>query len=683
MPWKNKPAKLIRAESAGFCFGVSRAVDLAKTAAEGGAYALGAVIHNQSVVEELARRGLRVASSPEEIPEGATVLLRAHGERLAAIRRLEEKNCRIIDGTCPSVKRIHTIVEREDRDGAAVVIFGLPDHPEPLAIADRGREVTILSDLEQAKEYVQNHPPKAEKPLAVVAQTTADKKNWEKFSVFFKNQYTNAKIFDTICSATASRQQAAADLAAKVDAMIVIGDGRSANTARLYDICKRYCANVFLLSGAEPDNPAWEAMAGLSPHFIGLTAGASTPDAKIEEVINMSEEKKLTQAEAEAAEAIAAQAAEAVAEEEESFAEMVDRSVKPLRAGMRVTGIVTRITNTDVHVDLDAKQTGLIPVSELSDDPTAKVEDLVHVGDEIEVFVTKVNDSEGIVSLSKKRIEAARSWETIDQAREERALVEGTIVEVNKGGLVASVNGVRVFIPASHSGQPKEADLNVMLKQRVTLRITEVNRAKRRVIGSIRYAKEDQRKQASRQVWETIEVGNVYQGVVKSLMPYGAFIDIGGADGMAHVTELAWGRVKNPADVLAIGDTVTVRVIALDTEKHKISLSLKSETDNPWIKFVNTYAVDDIVDAKIVKLMQFGAFAEILPGVDGLIHISQITDHRIARPSDAVHEGDMVKVKILDINTETEKISLSIRATMEGAEAEEIETAEAETADAE
>ena len=653
----NTVAGLTVAKTAGFCFGVSRAVAMTREAAARGAYALGQVIHNSAVVEELERAGLHTVSAAEAIPDGAVAVIRAHGERQSVIDGLAARGVEIVNTTCPCVAHIHQIVMKESRAGRRVIVIGLHDHPEAVATSSRAEDVVILSDPEETAQHVLSPGFDPDLPCSVVAQTTADKEIWKKCVEILKKHYTNLKIFDTICNATSLRQREAASLAETADVMLVIGDSKSANTVRLRDICAARCANTFLLSGAEELDCILPALRTIHPRKIGLTAGASTPEVKIEEVIHMSEEKQIIEAEE--------IAAETNPETEESFAEMVDRSIKTLHTGQRVTGVVTRIAPNEIHVDLGTKHAGFIPVSELSDDPAAKPEDIVKVGEEIEVFVTKVNDAEGIVTLSKKRIDAARGWESIDAARADKALLEGTVVEINKGGIVVSVNGVRVFVPASHTGKPKEADLNEMLKTKVTLRITEVNRAKRRIIGSIRYANEDLRKAASEKIWETIEVGNVYEGVVKSLTSFGAFIDIGGADGMAHITELGWGRIKHPSDAVAIGDKVTARVIALDTEKHKISLTLKSESDNPWVKFTGSFQVGDVADVKIVKLMQFGAFAEIIPGVDGLIHISQLADHRIARPADVVSEGDMVKAKILDINNENEKVSLSIRAALE------------------
>lgn len=350
---------------------------------------------------------------------------------------------------------------------------------------------------------------------------------------------------------------------------------------------------------------------------------------------------------------------------EESFAEMLEKSIKTLNTGEKVTGVVTEITPTEIYVDLGTKHAGYIPVSELSDDPSVKVEDILKVGDEIETYVMRVNDAEGVVTLSKKRLDTVKSWEDIEAALESGNPVEGVINETNKGGIVASVHGVRVFIPASQTGLPRDADMTTMLKQQVRMKITEVNRARRRVVGSIRAVLQAERAEKAATVWASIENGKHYAGVVKSLTSYGAFVDIGGVDGMVHISELSWSRIKHPSEVVSVGDAVDVYVISFDPEKKKISLGMKDRSQDPWEKFISTYAIGDTANVKVVKLMTFGAFAEIVPGVDGLIHISQIADHRIDKPGDVLSEGEMVDVRITDIDTENKKVSLSIRALLD------------------
>lgn len=353
---------------------------------------------------------------------------------------------------------------------------------------------------------------------------------------------------------------------------------------------------------------------------------------------------------------------------EESFAEMLEKSIKTLNTGDKVTGVVTGITPTEIYVDLGTKHAGYIPASELTDDPTVKIEDLVKVGDEIETYVMRVNDQEGVATLSKKRLDTVKSWDDIEQAREERTTVEGVVTEENKGGVVVSIKGVRVFVPASQTGLPREAAMSELLKKKVRLRITEVNRARKRVVGSIRAVEAEERAARAAQVWENIEAEKRYTGTVKSLTSYGAFVDIGGVDGMVHVSELSWSRIKHPSEVVSVGDTVEVYVISFDPEKKKISLGMKDHSQDPWAVFTDKYHIDDVANVRVVKLMTFGAFAEIVPGVDGLIHISQIADHRIDKPGDVLSEGQMVDVKITDIDYDKKKVSLSIRALLEDAQ---------------
>ena len=349
---------------------------------------------------------------------------------------------------------------------------------------------------------------------------------------------------------------------------------------------------------------------------------------------------------------------------EESFEELLNQSFKTLNTGEKVTGTVLAINPTEVLVDVGAKQYAYIKLSELSDDPNVKPEDVVKVGDEIETYIVRVNDIEGYAELSKKRLDAVKVWDNIEQAVEEKTVLEGVVTEENKGGIVVSVKGVRVFVPASQSGQPRGADLSEMIGQTVSLRITEVNRARRRVVGSIRAVQYEARQAAQAAIWESIEVGKHYTGTVKSMTSYGVFVDIGGVDGMVHISELSWSRIKNPAEVVSVGDTLDVYVISFDPEKHKISLGVKDRSMNPWDKFMATYHVGDVANVRIVKLMTFGAFAEVVPGVDGLIHISQIADRRIEKPGDVLTEGEMVDAKITAIDEEKQKISLSIRALL-------------------
>ena len=649
--------RVIQAQSAGFCYGVERAVRMAEeAAAAGGCVMLGSIIHNDSVVRRLEALGARQVQSAGEVQPGETVLIRAHGEPVETYRTLEARGARVLDATCPHVLRIHRLVERAEQEGRTPLIIGEDHHPEVIAAASRSSRSVVLGNAEELAEWLAAVPARRTERLLAVAQTTCIRSIWEKCVNFLKKECTNAEIFDTICDATQKRQSEAADIAGRVDVMVVVGDRKSANTKHLSEICSTRCARVYQIEGAEELRA--DFLNGCS--VAGLTAGASTPAGIIKEVYaTMSDEIKNVEA------------------TEESFEEMLEKSFKTLNTGEKVTGIVTAIGPTEVQVDLGCKQAGYISVDELSADPNVKPEDVVKVGDEIETYIIRVNDVEGYAMLSKKRLDAVKVWEDIEKAREEKTTLEGKVTEENKGGIVVNVKGVRVFVPASQSGLPRGAELSTMIGQTVSLRITEVNRARRRVVGSIKAVTYEARQAAQAEIWNNIEVGKRYTGTVKSMTSYGVFVDIGGVDGMVHISELSWSRIKNPAEVVSVGDTLDVYVISFDPEKHKISLGVKDRSCNPWDKFMETYHVGDVANVRIVKLMTFGAFAEVVPGVDGLIHISQIADRRIEKPGDVLSEGQMVDAKITAIDEEKQKISLSIRALL-GSHEDEADEAEVE-----
>ena len=639
------------AQSAGFCYGVKRAVDMARDTAHRGepCVMLGSIIHNANVVAELEALGMRKAESWQEVLPGETVVIRSHGEKKEVFEKLEELGARCVNATCPNVLRIQQLVAQAQEEGRTPLIIGEPHHPEVMGVASWSDRSVILPGPVELEKWLAEDESRRALPLTAAAQTTCVRTIWESSKEILKKQCTNAKIFDTICNATHRRQAEAADLAAKVDVMVVVGDRKSANTKHLAEICREKCGRVVQIERAgELSSDLFEGCL-----VAGLTAGASTPAGIIKEVYTtMSEEIKNMES------------------TEESFEELLEKSFKTLNTGEKVTGIVTAVGPTEVQVDLGCKQAGYIAVDELSADPNVKPEDVVKVGDEIETYIIRVNDVEGYAMLSKKRLDAVKVWEDIEKAREEKTTLEGKVTEENKGGIVVNVKGVRVFVPASQSGQPRGADLSEMIGQTVSLRITEVNRARRRVVGSIRAVQFEARQAAQAAIWESIEVGKHYTGTVKSMTSYGVFVDIGGVDGMVHISELSWSRIKNPAEVVSVGDTLDVYVISFDPEKHKISLGVKDRSCNPWDKFMETYHVGDVANVRIVKLMTFGAFAEVVPGVDGLIHISQIADRRIEKPGDVLSEGQMVDAKITAIDEEKQKISLSIRALLGGHEAE-------------
>ena len=641
--------KLILAESAGFCFGVSRSVDMAEKliAEKGKCASLGQLIHNADAVKMLTDKGMRVINSPDEAVAGESVLIRAHGVEPAVYAALEKQGVEIHDATCPKVKAIHKIVSRAKEEGRFTVVIGMRNHPEVEAICGWCGEHVLCENAEETEEWLVNNPDYWGKAITVVVQTTQTHSNFTECCDCIKKRCTNVKISDTICLATFTRQEEACKLASACDAMVVIGGKHSANSVHLAQICAEHCDNVQFIERTE----ALDLDKLKTADTVGLTAGASTPAWIIKEVRNkMNDEIK-------------------VEEMELSFDEMLEETLKPIYNGDKVTGIVVAITGTEISVDLGTKYSGFIPTSEFTDDGI-KVEDAVKIGDTVEAVVVRVNDVEGTAMLSKKRLDAAKMWNDIEDAVDNGTVLEGVVTEENKGGVVVNVKGVRVFVPASQTDLPREAELSQLMKQTVRLKITEVNKARKRVVGSIRRVAQAERRERIEAIWNEIEEGKKYTGVVKSLTSYGAFVDIGGIDGMVHVSELSWGRIHQPSEVVAVGDAIEVYVISFDKEKRKISLGYKDPNCNPWTMFTNKYQVGDVASVSIVKLMPFGAFAEVMPGVDGLIHISQIANRRIGKPEDVLSVGDVVDAKITAVDDDKHKISLSIRALSEPAPAQ-------------
>ena len=683
--------ELIVAQSAGFCVGVKRSVDMAETLIGelGRCACLGQLIHNEDVVARLKSKGLRVISAPEELEPGEHVLIRAHGVPRETYERLERAGAVIHDATCPRVKAIHNIVSQASAQGRFVVIIGMRDHPEVEGITGWCSDSVVLEDPQEAERWLDAHEDYWEKPITVVVQTTQTHGNFTECCKTLKKRCTNSEISDTICLATFTRQEEAERLASACDAMIVIGGRHSANSLHLAQLCREHNPEVQFIEGpGELDTDRLKR-----PCTVGLTAGASTPAWIIKEVRNiMSDEIKAEEMAAEEIKSEGTAVEETVtgntaadeiviedstAEKELSFDEMLEETLKTIYNGDKVTGLVVAITGTEISVDLGTKYSGFIPTSEFLDDGV-KVEDVVKVGDPIEAIVVRVNDVEGTAMLSKKRLDAARGWLEVEDAVDSGAVMEGVVVEDNKGGVVVNVKGVRVFVPASQTDLPREAELSQLIKQTVKLRITEVNKARKRVVGSIRRVTQAARRERTEAIWNEIEEGKRYQGVVKSLTSYGAFVDIGGIDGMVHVSELSWGRIHQPSEVVSVGDEIEVYVISFDKEKRKISLGYKDPAGDPWAVFTGKYQVGSVVPVTVVKLMPFGAFAEIVPSVDGLIHISQIANHRIGKPEDALTVGDVVDAKITAIDEDKHKVSLSIRALSEPAPAELRDEPEAE-----
>ncbi|MEG2597046.1 MAG: bifunctional 4-hydroxy-3-methylbut-2-enyl diphosphate reductase/30S ribosomal protein S1 [Oscillospiraceae bacterium] len=642
------------AKSAGFCFGVNRAVDKAFALAKDHANAvtLGPIIHNPQIVKRLSKLHISPVSSVTEIAPEQAVIIRSHGVSRSTYEELEGHE--IIDCTCPFVAKIHRIVAEESAAGKTILIAGNKDHPEVVGIQGHcSGDVFVFETSKELMEIFNKLKKKEEQPLAIVVQTTFQEELWKKLQQNIEKLYTNVSIFDTICSATTCRQQEAVEIAKKSDYMVVIGGRNSSNTRKLYQICNQFCETVLIETKTELDK-----LQILRHNSIGVTAGASTPADIIKEVLNTMTEILENQ------------------EEEFDFAELLEQSLnEKLYTNKRVKGIITNIAPNELHVDVGAKQAGIVSASELSDDPSVTTDSFAK-GDEIELIVLKVNDQEGIVTLSKKRCDAEAGYDAICKAFEDQTILDGVITDVVKGGVLVLTNGLKLFVPASMTSDRKVEDLNVLLKKDVKFKVIEVNDRRRRAVGSIRAVLADAKKAKQEDFWSTVEVGKIYHGEVKSLTSYGAFVDLGGVDGMIHITELSWTRIKSPDEVVHVGDMVEVYIKDIDAEKKKISLGYKKSEDNPWERFKTEYEIGSVTEVKIVSITSFGAFAQIIPGVDGLVHISQIANERIAKVSDKLAVGDVVNAKIIDIDFEKKKVSLSIRATLDEEPSDEEDTEE-------
>lgn len=652
------------AKTAGFCFGVNKAVDQVYRLLDEGqkVCTLGPIIHNPQVVDALAARGVRIVDTPAETPADHVLVIRSHGVPRQVYEEIEKRGITCCDATCPFVAKIHRIVAAHSASGEAVLIAGNAQHPEVLGI--RGHctgEVHVFEKVEDMEKCLKDYPHLATSSCIMVAQTTFNKNEWKKCAENAKKSCTNLQIFDTICSATAERQAEAIHLAKLCQQMIIVGGRESSNTAKLRDVCSPYCPTHWVETAAELQRD-W-----FTPGMAaGLTAGASTPADIIKEVhLIMSE---IVNNESQNFEEMSS----------EEFAAAIDATLQNTTDD-KVRGLVVSIAPNEVQVEvIGRKQTGYIPADELSNDPSANPADLVKVGDELELLIMRTNDQEGTIMLSKKRIDSLKGWQTIVDAEAEGTVLDGTVTEVIKGGLLVVTNGVRVFVPASHASLNRMEDLSPLKGQDVQLKIIEVNSHRRHAVGSIRLVAQAARKELEEAFWAQAEVGQEYTGAVKSLTSYGAFVDLGGVDGMVHISEMSWGRIKHPSEVMNVGDTVTVYIKGLDPEKRKISLGYRKAEDNPWEIFKAQFPVDSIVSAKIVGMTTFGAFAQILPGVDGLIHISQIANHRVEKPQDELKVGQEVQAKITAIDYDRKRISLSMRALLDDESAEDAAEAPVE-----
>lgn len=666
--------RLILAENMGFCFGVRRAVNMAQEAAakNGSVYTLGELIHNTRAVNELKERGVFPISDLDELPEGGTLIIRSHGVPPAILDECEKRRIPFIDCTCPFVTKIHDIVKEHYAQGYGIVITGNPNHPETIGINGCcEKNAVFISKADDVYRLAESFGNDAK--LCLMSQTTFDIASFNEIADRFRSAFVNGVVFNTVCNTTEKRQKEAAELSSKCDVMIVLGDKHSSNTEKLVKICGERCEKVQRILNIAEIPIEFFKKNGI---IVGVVAGASTPDSLIREVITrMSEMDKAnvdtctaenteTVAENTATEPVApveAAAVEPVVEEgETTFEEAFEKTLVRIRNGQILTGSVVQIVDGEVCVNIGYKSDGFIPRDEFSNDPDVDPATVVSVGDKIEVEVLKVNDGEGNVLLSRKNVESKKVWEQFSaDAESEGKIVEAVGKEVVKGGLIANINGIRAFIPASQVSTKYIEKLDEFIGQTMKVKIIEVDKQRKRVVASRKAVLVAEAEEAKRQRWAEMKVGEKVNGVVRRLTDFGAFVDIGGIDGLVHVTDAAWGRVKHVNEVLKVGQEIEVLILNVDVEKQRVSLGYKQLQPKPWTMAAEKYPVGSIVEGKVVRIVTFGAFVALEPTIDGLIHISQVGARRVAKVEDELNVGDIVRCKVLDVDPEQRRISLS------------------------
>ncbi len=658
--------KINLSQYAGFCPGVRNADKIIHTLVSektnsARIYTLGHLIHNSTYTKQLEAMGVRSidicdAESIylEDTSSPMTLVIRTHGitkenhEYLESLC-LKYHNFSICDATCPFVKKIHKIASDNTSEATAFLLYSDPGHPEAIGTMSyaNGDKKAFSSITELQGMDINGKIP------ILCAQTTQNLVEFKKIKKILEKLCTNAIFFDTICSVTENRQKEALEIADKADRMIVIGSHESSNTKKLYDLCSERCATEWIETVSDLETDFLD-----NAKCVGITAGASTPDGIIMEVL-----KKM-----------------------ENFTELLEGSIKSLHTGDTVVGTVFTIGKNEIKLDLGAKFTGVLTKEQITDDPDAVLSEMFKIGDEIEVFVIRVEDGKGLATVSKKRVDKDNSWVVLKNAYENNEILVGKVVSVVKGGVILSTSGNTVFVPASQTGIARGGDLSVLVGTTQRVKLLEFDTEKKKALGSIKVILNEEKKALEEAAWATLEVGKHYMGTVKNLTQYGAFVDIGGVDGMVHNTELSWKRIKHPSQVVSVGQVIDVFIKELDTENKRISLGYKTQEMDSWFQFTQKFHVGDIVPAKIVSLMPFGAFAEVYEDVDGLIHISRISSQRINNPADVLEVGQIVDVKITEIDDENRKLALSIRAITEAAEKsakEEALAAEKAAADAE
>ena len=634
--------EVIVAKTAGFCFGVKRAVEKVYEQVQKGQapiYTYGPIIHNEEVVKDLERKGVRVLETEEELKKltEGVVVIRSHGVSRHIYQLLEKRKIQVVDATCPFVRKIHRIVEEQTAAGRKVIIIGNAAHPEVEGIKGWGNDDTLVVDSPEAVEKV---PFPSGTKVCIVSQTTFNYNKFKELVEKFSEKRYDILVLNTICNATQERQVEAKEVASKVDAMIVIGGKNSSNTQKLYEICKRECENTHYIQTLGDFNP--ECVSSVSS--VGITAGASTPNYIIEEVHTVMAEM--------------------------SFEQMLEESLKTIRSGEVVTGKVIDVKEDEIVLNIGYKSDGIISRNEYTTDSNLDLRTVVQVGEEMEAKVVKVNDGEGQVALSYRRLQAEKGNRRLEEAFENHEVLTAKVSQVLDGGLSVNVEETRVFIPASLVSDVYERDLSKYKDQEIEFVITEFNPRRRRIIGDRRQLLAAKKAEMQKELFERIHVGDTVEGVVKNVTDFGAFIDLGGADGLLHISEMSWGRVESPKKAFKTGEKV--KVLIKDINGDKIALSLKFPETNPWVNAAEKYAAGNVVSGRVARMTDFGAFVELEPGVDALLHVSQISRNHVDKPSDVLSIGQEIEAQVVDFNEADKKISLSMKALENSAREPEV-----------
>ncbi len=659
--------EILTAANSGFCFGVKQAIEKteeeirrkAESSSPGRIYTWGPLIHNKTVTDGLKEKGVSILDSLENVKPEDVIIVRSHGETKEFFEKARARNCKIIDATCPFVKKIQQLAEKAHRKGKQVVIVGDRLHPEVKGINGWCDNSAItVNSVEDAEGVLENHNRNL---FFLVAQTTIKKELLDAVIRVFEINNVHVEVNNTICNATAIRQKSCAELAEICDAMLIIGGRESSNTGKLFEISEKKCKKTFFVEKIE-DLPLHQIA---KCNKIGIAAGASTPECVIKEVIaTMSEKKEMSMEELLATEAYD-----------------LDGAMRLPRLNEVVNGTVHQVTENGIIVDMGCKKDGIIPKEEVTLEGDQKLTDLFKAGDEIQAKVVKTDDGEGVITLSKKKLEVNEHWNEINDALENKTTITVKVLRQVNGGVIAAYKEVSGFIPLSQLSDKYVENADEFIGKELPVKVTRVDLKRGRTVFSHKAILDEEKKKQIEAVWNSLNVGDVVEGTVMRFTDYGAFVDLGGIDGLLHISEISWGKLKHPQEVLQIGDRVKVKILSMNEEKGKISLGLKQTTPEPWSVIEEKYQVGQVVTGKVVQIKEYGAFVELEPGLDGLVHISEVAHKRVNDIAEELTLGQTVEAKILEIDTERKRISLSIKRTVE-APAEEAEAA-AEEADEE